>query len=268
MNIICLNVVKSTEDATVRLHTSTCSYMSQKIVNCPRRLPSDTSIATKLIDIVYLDTPIGWKNLFESNYELIERISREIGSNECNYAPELKYIFEAYHLTPLSNVRVVILGNNPFDTLNKGSLIDRGLAFSYPKEEPNPSKCAEYIISEIRRQIPSTKFSNYSFVNWALQGVFLPNSSLTMKRDPRITNSINNIHSTIWEQFMKNTLIEIKNSNPDVIFVAWGEKISKIYSSIGIEDFLECGYPMDSFSNDHFIKINEILKENPIEWGN
>ena len=55
-----------------------------------------------------LEIPQGWEELFNSNSDLLRQILKKIQPYDC------KYIFEAYHFTPLNNIRVVILGNNPF----------------------------------------------------------------------------------------------------------------------------------------------------------
>lgn len=126
--------------------------------------------------------------------------------------PHLPKIFTAMELTPLSNVRVVILGQDPYHTPGKAM----GLAFSVPKGVGHPPSL-QNIFKELESDLGCDYPQHGDLSSWANQGVLLLNTILTVSQGNPMSHS-----SLGWEGLtteMIRTVIEFRR---EVMFLLWG----------------------------------------------
>ena len=122
------------------------------------------------------------------------------------YPPE-EDIFNAFKFTPLSDIKVVILGQDPYHEKNQA----HGLAFSTPEGNPIPRSLSN-IFKEIRNEYGYKIPLNGCLEKWARQGVFLLNTVLTVEE----ANA--NSHSKCgWQRFTDNVITKINKQNSIII---------------------------------------------------
>ncbi|ANQ10761.1 Uracil-DNA glycosylase [Plasmodium coatneyi] len=175
--------------------------------------------------------------------------------------PPARLVFNAFLKTPLSNIKVVIVGQDPYH--QKGQAM--GLCFSVPIGIRIPPS-----LKNILKEIKHT--SNHGdLISWAEQGVFLLNTSLTVEENKPASHK-----NYGWETFTDKVINIINEKKEKIIFMLWGNFAIKKCSKIDTKKhfILKAGHPsplsVRHFANcDHFNKCNEILKRNgmtPIKW--
>lgn len=212
-----------------------------------------------------------FKNLFEQPYmqALNKFISKEIQEKKTIYPPRDK-IFSAFNFTPLEQIKVVILGQDPYH----GEGQAHGLAFSVPEECKTPPSLVN-IYKELANDLGSENFTIPSHGNlskWAKQGVLLLNTVLTVR-----AHEAHSHQGQGWEQFTDEIIKLVNNSDDKVIFVLWGNpaktKIKLIDTSKHI--ILTAAHPSPLsayrgfFGCKHFSQINAQLMamgKEPIDW--
>lgn len=182
--------------------------------------------------------------------------------------PLKKEILSAFELTPLKDIKVVILGQDPYH----GEGQAHGLAFSVKKGVKIPPSLRN-IYKEIYDEGEGEIFNHGCLESWAKQGVFLLNASLTVKEGEA------NSHSKIgWEIFTDEVIKIINEKKEGVIFLLWGNnaRSKKKYIDLKKHIVLETVHPSPLSANrgflgcGHFKKVNEILKsknEKIIDWN-
>lgn len=143
---------------------------------------------------------------------IVDYLNKEIEQGK-TILPDSSSILNAYALTPLSSVKVVILGQDPYPTPGHA----HGLAFSVqPHVKPLP-KSLQNIFKELVNDIGCTYPSNGSLVPWTEQGVLLLNTSLT------VVAGKPNSHSNIgWSKLVNETIQLISKKKENVVFILWG----------------------------------------------
>lgn len=217
------------------------------------------------------DIPQTWESLFEKNVENLKEIIKKVSPIKI---PLPESVFEAYHLVPLSRIRVVIIGQDPYPNYSPttGEPYARGLAFSYSKVD-GFSSSMKNVKLELERSYPGITLDHSCLTSWCYQGVFLLNTCLTLNKIDE-----KNVDIKEWRPFLRETVKEILRVNPDCIFVAWGVQAKDFLKTFTIKHCLTGGHPSGANSRsstkfvgcDHFIKINEILEsrgEQPIDWS-
>ncbi|CRH03987.1 uracil-DNA glycosylase, putative [Plasmodium relictum] len=176
------------------------------------------------------------------------------------YPPE-KLVFNAFLKTPLSKIKAVIVGQDPYHQKNQAM----GLCFSVPVGIKIPPSLKN-ILKEIKQ-----KSSHGNLISWSEQGVFLLNTSLTVEENKPASHK-----NYGWETFTDKVINIINEKKEKIVFMLWGnfafKKCSKI--DVGKHYILKAGHPsplsIKHFENcDHFNKCNKILIENnldPIKW--
>ena len=207
------------------------------------------------------------KEEFEKDYflKIKDFVSGEY-ENKTIYPPRDE-IFNAFILTPLSNVKVVILGQDPYH--EKGQA--HGLAFSTPEGRPIP-RSLKNIFKEINQEYDYPIPSSGCLESWARQGVFLLNTVLTVE------DGNANSHSDCgWQIFTDNVIKILNNQDNPIVFLLWGKQAEKKKELITNPNHLVLitSHP-SPFSarrgflgSNHFIKTNEFLKEkgmDEIDW--
>lgn len=228
-----------------------------------------------LMEIVEKDTPPGWKDVFKSaKNELIDidELLKEDKLKNGRYYPDSKDLFNAFHLTPLNKVKVVIFGQDPYFSLLKDNRPQAvGMSFSVPRDAPIPSSLKN-IYKELSNTVKDFKIPNHGdLTHWCEEGVLLLNSCLTVA--PNQPGS----HKEIWLGFIKKVIEAIMNVNSSCIFVLWGRKAEKIKKMLGERAMvLISSHPSGLacykgfFGCNHFNEINRLLIESgkkPIDWN-
>jgi len=213
-----------------------------------------------------------WKDIIEQEQnqeyykELKEYINKRYESNIV-YPPKEK-IFYAFSQTKIENLKVVILGQDPYHGKNQA----QGLAFSTPKEIKNPPSMMN-ILKEIKSDLNRDSFSlDGDLTTWAKDGVLLLNTILTVEEA-----SPKSHHNLGWEIFTDNIIKYISLNMDNIIFLLWG---SSAINKIKLIDkskhhILTAPHPSPLsayrgfFGCKHFSKSNHILEslnKQPIRW--
>ena len=173
--------------------------------------------------------------------------------------PEKQNIFKAFSLTKLDNLKVVILGQDPYHGFGQA----QGLAFSTPANIKNPPSM-QNILKEIHSDLGKKSFcEDGDLTSWAKQGVLLLNTILTVEEGNPKSH-----HSLGWEVFTDNIIKYISDNCEDTIFILWG---SPAISKTKLIDrkkhhILTAPHPSPLssyrgfFGCKHFSQTNNILK--------
>lgn len=183
--------------------------------------------------------------------------------------PDMFNIFNCMKLTSLQQVKVVILGQDPYH--EEGQAM--GLAFSVPKEKEVPPSLKN-IYKELATEYPNfiTPTSG-DLTSWATQGVLLLNAVLTVRE-----HCANSHKGKGWEQFTDGIIKKLSNEKENLVFILWGANARSKKPLINTKKHLvlESAHPSPLsayngfFGCNHFIKANEYLKNNnktPICWS-
>ena len=213
----------------------------------------------------------GWKNLideFKRGPEFASIIRAVEESDSPVYPPQP---FRAFEKTDLEEVKVVVIGQDPYHTPGKAM----GLAFSVPSNEKTPPSLRN-IFKELEAEYGRRR-TNTDLTDWAEQGVFLINASLTVEKGRPLS------HSRLgWQKLVDEAVSKIA-ARGRVVFLLWGRDArarktiidksrgrdvlvlesnhpSPLSAGKGDEPFLGCG---------HFKRANEFLESIggvPIDW--
>lgn len=206
------------------------------------------------------------KELKKTYYrKLYDTVKREYSTYQV--FPPADDIFNAFHLTPLSEVKVVILGQDPYHNVNQA----HGLCFSVqPTVEIPPS--LENIYKELHDDLGCKIPNNGYLVKWAKQGVLLLNTVLTVRAHQ--ANSHQNIG---WEQFTDAVIEILDQQDRPMVFLLWGKPAQRKKAMLHNPNHLILEAPHPSplsayrgfFGCRHFSKTNQFLEEHgltPIDW--
>jgi uracil-DNA glycosylase len=213
-----------------------------------------------------------WKPIlapeFKSSYflKLADFVQQEYDSHNC-YPPKYQ-IFRAFTLCPLSDIKAVIIGQDPYHGYGQAN----GLAFSVNHDIAHPPSLVN-IFKEIQTDLQLPYPSSGDLTPWATQGVLLLNATLTVRDGEAASHQKQG-----WEQFTNYVIQEISKRTADVVFMLWGgfarKKAKRIDGNKHL--ILESGHPSPLsanrgywFGNKHFSKANTFLKSKgkaPIDW--
>jgi uracil-DNA glycosylase len=213
-----------------------------------------------------------WRNLLQTEFEkpyfeqLISYVKEEYAKNKCYPGPD--QIFEAFNLCSFEDLKVVIIGQDPYH----GEGQAHGLCFSVNDGIAHPPSLKN-IFKEIESDlsIPYPKSGNLE--RWAKQGVLLLNATLTVK-----SQNAGSHQNKGWEQFTDSVISIISEKKEHVVFLLWGGYAKKKGKKIDQKKhiLLTCGHPSPLsanrgywFGNKHFSKTNNYLKNNEltmIKW--
>jgi len=176
--------------------------------------------------------------------------------------PQEDKIFRSFELTPVDSVRVVILGQDPYH----GDGEANGLCFSVDPGVKTPPSLRN-ILKELESDT-GLKRNTTDLTDWAMQGVLLLNSILTVEKD------IPASHKDIgWSDFTDSVISEISNNKDGIIFVLWGNfaKSKEHLIDSDKHHIIKSNHPSPLsarkgfFGSKPFSQINSIL-ENKIDW--
>lgn len=173
--------------------------------------------------------------------------------------PEKQNIFKAFYLTKLDNLKVVILGQDPYHGFGQA----QGLAFSTPANIKNPPSM-QNILKEIQSDLGKKSIcEDGDLTPWAKQGVLLLNTILTVEEAKPKSH-----HNLGWEVFTDNIIKYISDNCEDTIFILWGSPAISKTKLIDTKKHHILTAPHPSplssyrgfFSCKHFSQTNNILK--------
>ncbi|RAI92077.1 uracil-DNA glycosylase [Algoriphagus yeomjeoni] len=207
------------------------------------------------------------RKTFEQKFftDLITFVKDEYASGKV--FPPGKEIFNAFDHCPLTTVKVVVLGQDPYHGPGQA----HGLSFSVKAGVPFPPSLLN-IFKEIETDLGKSLPSNGDLTRWADQGVFLLNATLTVK-----AHEAGSHQKKGWEEFTDEVIRTISNDRENVVFLLWGAYAQKKSVLIDSKKHLVLKAPHPSplssyrgfFGCKHFSKTNEYLIANgkkPIEW--
>ncbi len=216
-----------------------------------------------------------WQNVLQEEWckpyflQLIDFLIQERASPVPIYPPPQE-VFSAFALTPFDQVKVVIMGQDPYH----GPKQAHGLSFSVCPGNPLPPSLRN-IFQELHTDLGISPPSHGSLISWAKQGVLMLNAVLTVRaHQPRSHQKKG------WEQFTDTVITHLATREDPPIFVLWGHdakaKCRLILEKVPpIHFILESMHPspysahFGFFGCRHFSKINEHLKSQgkaPIDW--
>lgn len=197
--------------------------------------------------------------------ELFDFVQREYGTHLI--FPSREDVFNAFLLCPVEQVKVVILGQDPYHGLGQA----HGLSFSVPPGTQIPRSLLA-IFKEIVSDTGEIMPKNGDLTRWARQGVFLLNSILTVRANLAGSHQKNG-----WEDFSDGVIQKLNQSNRPLVFLLWGSFAQKKADLITDSKHLILKAPHPSplssyrgfFGCKHFSQANDFLLKNglePIEW--
>lgn len=213
-----------------------------------------------------------WKQVLNDEFkkpyfvQLTEFVRNEY-SNETCYPPG-NQIFSAFDHTPFSDVKVVIIGQDPYHGPNQA----HGLCFSVSEKVAVPPSLKN-IFTEIHTDIGSTIPNTGNLTRWADQGVLLLNATLTVR-----AHQAGSHQNKGWEKFTDAVIEKLSNEKEDLVFMLWGGPAKKKGAKVDVSKHLvlTSGHPSPLaanrgywFGNRHFSKANAYLEEHgktPINW--
>lgn len=208
------------------------------------------------------------KEEFQKDYILnLKKKLLELKNKKIIFYPQGDKIFNAFNLTPLNNVKVVILGQDPYHGPNQA----HGLCFSVPQSvKPPPS------LVNIFKELESDtgKKRNYHDGNlepWARQGVFLLNTTLTVEKSKPLSH-----RDYGWSEFTDRVISLISDKLDNIVFILWGSFAQSKKQLIDSNKHLILTAPHPSplsahrgfFGSKPFSKTNNFLHSKQIDMVN
>ena len=159
-----------------------------------------------------------WNEILEEEFEkkyfidLVSNIRKLINDGNIIY-PASKNILNAFNLTKFNEVKVIIIGQDPYH--NPGQA--HGLSFSVPDGEKKPPSLVN-IFKELSSDIQINVPNSGNLEKWAKQGVLLLNASLTVEENKPMS------HSKIgWQKFTDNVIKLLSDNKENLVFILWGK---------------------------------------------
>jgi len=203
------------------------------------------------------------------NIDLISEVMSIISEKrkDRTILPSQEDVLNAIKLTSLDNVKVLIIGQDPYPSSEHA----HGLAFSsLSKKTPASLK---NIFKKLKEDFPNSNYNSNTLTNWGRQGVLLLNTALTFEgKDSKLLKE----HTKLWEPVIKNVFDVLIKRNKTLIVMRWGNYAQKVGECFDNKPYI---YTLDTthpspfsarngfLSCNHFVKCNEILEENAIDWS-
>ena len=217
--------------------------------------------------------PVDWKMALEDeltsdNMDELRAFLKEAYQSNTSVYPPANLMFNAFNLTPLAHVKVVILGQDPYHRPGQAM----GLSFSVPKTIPKPPSLNN-VLKEMAQDIGTSYSAHGDLTYWAQQGVLLLNSSLTVSEGEPLSHQ-----NAGWEQFTDAVIDVINEQTEHTVFILWGSKAQKKGKYINTDKhlILTAVHPSPLaanrggfFGSKPFSKTNDYLKQygqTQIDW--
>jgi len=208
------------------------------------------------------------KPLFQQDYmkQLSAFVQQE--RSRATVFPPQNLVFNAFRLTPFDNVKVVILGQDPYHNIGQA----HGLSFSVPAGIPHPPSLRN-IFAELVTDIPGFQVpASGDLTRWAQQGVLLLNATLTVRAHEAASHQ-----GRGWETFTDQVITAISSQLENVVFLLWGSYAQRksVLIDANKHMILKTVHPSPLsvyrgfFGCQHFSKANAYLAQKdkqPIDW--
>ncbi|WP_432410612.1 uracil-DNA glycosylase [Rasiella sp. SM2506] len=206
-----------------------------------------------------------WKSVLASEFEkpyfsdLIQYVKSEYEAHTC-YPPG-NQLFSAFDYTPFNDVKVVILGQDPYH----GPKQANGLCFSVADGIAIPPSL-QNMFKEVKSDLGISPPNSGNLERWAHEGVLLLNATLTVR-----AHQAGSHQKKGWEQFTDAVISKLSEERKGIVFLLWGGYAKKKGAKIDTSKHLvlTSGHPSPLsanrgywFGNKHFSKANEYLKKN------
>jgi len=198
--------------------------------------------------------------------ELFEFVKDEY--NTTVIYPPADDIFNAFHFTPLSKVKVLLLGQDPYHDVNQA----HGLSFSVLPSQPKLPPSLKNIYKELHEDLGCYIPNNGYLKKWADQGVLLLNTVLTVR-----AHQANSHQGHGWEKFTDAVIQAVNAQDRPIVYMLWGKPAQKKIPMLTNPKhlILKAAHPSPLSANNgffgckHFSQANAFLEKNgvePIDW--
>lgn len=227
--------------------------------------------------------PHSWQKVFHDELkepylvELAAFVEKEYALTPDQVYPPKNLIFNAFAQTSLENLKVVIVGQDPYHGPGQA----HGLSFSVPpgiKPPPSLNNIFKELEADEKMSIPK----HGCLLNWAKQGVLLLNATLTVRKSEPMSH-----HGRGWERFTDAVIRKIQEHSEPLVFILWGksaqDKCRFLREVNSLSDstraphlILTAAHPSPYSANQgffgckHFSKANQFLEQHgksPIDWS-
>ena len=182
--------------------------------------------------------------------------------------PPAEDIFNAFHFTPLKNVKVLLLGQDPYHNVHQA----HGLSFSVPTDQKEIPPSLQNIYKELQADLGCYIPNNGYLKKWADQGVLLLNTVLTVRAHAPASHQ-----GRGWEQFTDAIIRAVNEQDRPIVYMLWGKPAQSKIPMLTNPKHLILKAPHPSplsdyrgfFGCKHFSQANAFLEENgiePIDW--
>jgi uracil-DNA glycosylase len=212
-----------------------------------------------------------WINISQSEFDkpyfksLANFVASEYENHKC--FPKKEDIFAAFNFCALDDLKVVIIGQDPYHGENQAN----GLCFSVKDEIKHPPSLVN-IFKEVASDLKQESPQSGNLEKWAKQGVLLLNATLTVR-----AHEAGSHQKRGWEKFTDAVIKEISDKKENVVFLLWGKFAESKTNLISTDKHKILIAPHPSplgawrgwFGSKHFSKTNLFLKEigaKPIYW--
>lgn len=218
--------------------------------------------------------PSGWADklkgflLSDDFKKILETLAEEVGNNQ-RFTPQIKQLFRAFEECPYSELKVVMVGQDPYPYPG----VADGIAFSCANDG-RVQASLRYMFKEIEDTVyPMEGYEwNPDLARWSNQGILIINTSLT--------TTINKIgqHYALWQPFIAYVLDILAFNNPGLVYVFMGKKAQEWMKSIPDNNWkIPCNHPASAAhaqsetwdSGDMFNKVKDLVKKHyayEIKW--
>ena len=212
-----------------------------------------------------------WDNLLKHEYKKdyfknLEKFVNDEYKNKTVY-PKINEVYNAFRYTSFNDVKVVIIGQDPYHGENQAE----GLCFSVKKGVTKPPSLVN-IFKELHDDLGCEIPKNGSLVEWTKQGILLLNAVLTVEKDKAASHRAKG-----WEQFTDEVIRIVNDKDKPVVFILWGSyaRSKKGLITNKIHYIIESAHPSPLsayngfFGSKPFSKANDFLIKKglkPINW--
>jgi uracil-DNA glycosylase len=222
----------------------------------------------KIVDKLYEDlVPSGWARvlrsfMYSSDFKnILQTLAQESGADK-RFTPPIKDVFRAFKECPYDELKVVVVGQDPYPSIN----IADGIAFSCSKTmKLQPS--LKFMLDEVNRTVYNGEYISNSpdLTRWANQGILMLNTALTTQ-----INKVG-VHYNIWKPFLNYLFDFLSNYNNGLVYIYMGKEASTWADSLNDNCYkLFCAHPASAIYNkfrswdskDVFPTAQKIVQEN------
>lgn len=198
-------------------------------------------------------------------------VEKEYAEANDQVFPPKNLIFNAFSQTPVDQVKVVLVGQDPYHGPNQA----HGLSFSVPKGVKTPPSL-QNIFKELSNDLQIPPSPHGCLLDWAKQGVLLLNATLTVKKSTPMSH-----HGMGWEKFTDAVIEKIAQEKKSLVFILWGKSAQEKCRFLREQEntnghlILTASHPSPYsverfYGCRHFSKTNEFLIQHhkqPIDWA-